>query len=247
MDPSVSCIMPCGLGDKYVGTAIQCFLDQTYRGRLELVIVDNNEGEVKFGVNAPADLDQERVSVKYVRSKRMPVGALRNLGIKHATGDVICIWDEDDFSSDDRVAGQVKRLQESGKAVTGWHNVNYFDEETGGTFKYHYSPSRAHEPYAIGASHCFLKSWWEKHPYVEQGVEDKIFSDEAMHAGQLDSCDAGHLYVARIHSNNVIRKNQYLGRHKQWPAVERSTFPQGFFEAIGSKAVKAHPPMAAKE
>jgi glycosyltransferase involved in cell wall biosynthesis len=241
MDPSVSCIMPCGLGEKYVGQSIQCFLDQTYPGRLELVIVDNNEGEVEFGVKAPADLDQERVSVKYVRSKRMSVGALRNLGIKHATGDVICIWDEDDFSSDDRVTVQVKRLQESGKAVTGWHAVNYFDEETGGTFRYHYSPGRLHEPYAMGASHCFLKSWWEKHPYVEQGVEDKIFSDEAVHAGQLDSCDAGQLYVARIHDDNVIRKNQYLGRHKQWPAVERSTFPQSFFAAMARTAAQKQP------
>jgi glycosyltransferase involved in cell wall biosynthesis len=236
MEPSVSCVMPCGLGDKYVVTAIQCFLDQTYGGQLELVIVDNNEGEVKFGVNAPADLDQERVSVKYVRAPRAPVGALRNTGIRHATGDVMCIWDEDDWSSKDRVAEQVKRLQESGKAATGWHNVLYFDEVTGGTFKYSYSPGRAHEPYAMGASHCFLKSWWEKHSYVEQGVEDKLFSDEAARAGQLDSCDADQLYVARIHGSNVIRKNQYLGRHKQWPAVERSTFPQSFFAAIGEKA-----------
>jgi glycosyltransferase involved in cell wall biosynthesis len=247
MEPSVSCVLPCGYGDNYVGLAIQCFLDQRYAGHRELVIVDNNDGDVEFGVNVPAYMDPELVTVKYVRSKRMPVGALRNLGIKHATGDVICIWDEDDFSSDDRVAGQVKRLQESGKAVTGWHNVLYFDEETGGTFKYSYSPGRSHEPYAMGASHCFLKSWWEKHPYVEQGVEDKIFSDEAMRAGQLDSCDADQLYVARIHDNNVIRKNRYLGRHKQWPAVERSTFPQSFFAAIGEKAVRNNPPMAEKE
>jgi len=37
----------------------------------------------------------------------------------------------------------------------------------------------------------------------------------------------------------VIRKNQYLGTHKQWPAVERETFPKYFFEAINAtKAVE---------
>lgn len=235
--PKVSCILPTGLGDKFVDAAVECFLDQTYEGETELVAVDNSD----------EPQDWLKPLGTYVRSKRMPVGALRNLGIQRATGDVICIWDEDDWHAPDRVVEQVKRLQESGKAVTGWHAVNYYDEATGGTYKYHYSPGRAHEPYAMGASHCFLKSWWLKHPYVEQGVEDRIFSDEALHAKQLDSCDADQLYVARIHSDNVISKNQYLGRHKQWPAVDRSSFPQGFFAAMARKQRRNNPPMAEKE
>ncbi len=89
--PSVSCILPCGYGDEYVGLAIQCFMDQTYEGPLELVIVDNNDEP------GPA-FTSERV--KYVRAPRgKTVGEYRNLGTQHATGEICITWDEDDWSS----------------------------------------------------------------------------------------------------------------------------------------------------
>lgn len=224
----VSCIMPCGYGDKFVGTAILCFMTQVFLGELELVIVDNND-QPMLDADEIAGLPENFV---YVRSKRMPVGALRNEAIRHASGEVICIWDEDDWSSPSRVAEQVNRLKASGKAVTGWHNVLYYDVHTGGTYKFH----GATQAYACGASQCFLKSWWEKHPYVETGVEDQIFSDEAQRAGQLDSCDAGQLYVARLHGTNAGgMKQEYLGHHKQWPKVERDALPAEFFLAAGEE------------
>jgi glycosyltransferase involved in cell wall biosynthesis len=224
MLPKVSCIMPTCYGEEYVFTALSCWGAQNYEGELELVIVDNNDF-----YDARLEL-AGTVFGQYIRTTRKPVGALRNEGIKAATGEVICIWDEDDWHSSERLSAQVSRLRSSGKAVTGWHNVLYWDEATGGTFKYLNSPT-GHRvpPYAMGASHCFLKSWWEKHPYVEQGVEDQIFSDEAMHAKQLDSVDADQLYVARVHGSNACYK-QLGTRH--FPAVERSAFPQEFFSAI---------------
>jgi len=229
--PSVSCILPCGYGDKYINDAIACWSSQEYEGHCELVILDNND----VPLMTPELQRDLRPNVKYTVTTRKPVGALRNEGIRQGSGDVICIWDEDDWSAPNRVTEQVTRLLASGKSVTGWHNVLYWDEATGETYKYYYSPDRPHPPYAMGASHCFFRSWWEKHPYVMDGVEDRIFSDEALHAGQLDSCDAGRLYVARIHDSNVIRKNRYLGHHKQWPAVERSTFPQEFLRLVSGR------------
>jgi glycosyltransferase involved in cell wall biosynthesis len=233
MLPSVSCILPCGYGDKYVGTAIQCFFDQTYEGELELVIVDNNDGDIKFGVNAPSNLDQSRVFVKYIRSARKSVGALRNLGTQHATGEICITWDEDDWSHPDRIAQQVKRLQESGKAVTGWHNILYYDTRDGRTYKYFFESSgRNHPPYAMGTSQCYLKSWWKKHPFPETGVEDYAFQLAALHAGQLDSCDAEQLCVARAHDGSACPPQL---RSKQFPQVSRELFPQEFFDAVERK------------
>jgi glycosyltransferase involved in cell wall biosynthesis len=112
MLPKVSCILPTGYGQQYVKTAIQCFLDQTYEGELELVVVDNNQEPVK---NVLPNDDR----IKYVAcGQGKSVGYLRNLGISHSSGDVICIWDEDDWHSADRVAEQVKRLQLSGFSTT---------------------------------------------------------------------------------------------------------------------------------
>jgi glycosyltransferase involved in cell wall biosynthesis len=230
--PKVSCVLPTGYGNKFVGVAIGCFLTQTYLGEMELVIVDNNDTPL---LDAD-EIEALPINFIYVRSKRMPVADLRNLGTQYATGEVCISWDEDDWNRPNRVAEQIRRLEVSGKAVTGWHNVLYYDEATGGTYKYFYSPNRPHPPYSIGMSQCYWKSWWEKHPFrTENGVEDRPFSDDAMHLNQLDSVDAGQLYVARIHSNNTINKQGLLGNHKQFPAVPKSDLPQEFYAVIGEE------------
>lgn len=224
MLPSVSCILPTGYGHDLVKLAIASFMNQVYFGPLELVIVDNND------VPLLDENDELPENFVYVRSKRMGVGALRNLGTQHATGEVCITWDEDDWSHPERVMNQVDRFIDTGKAVTGFHNLLYYDMATGATHKYFYSPGRPHEPYTIGTSQAYLRDWWEKHPFVDTGIEDRPFNDAALHAGQLDSVDGEQLLVARVHPRNVCPKQ--LG-HKQFPAVERSAFPQEFFAAIG--------------
>jgi len=225
--PKVSCILPTGYGDKFVATAIECFFNQSYEGDLELVVVDNND--------EPIEELAEVVFVKYVRSKRMSVGALRNLGTQHASGEICITWDEDDWSHPDRVAAQVSRLMASGKAVTGWHNILYWDGQQ--AFKYLYEPyGRNHPPYAMGTSQCYWKSWWEQHKFFESGVEDIGFSNAALHAGQLDSTDAGQLCVARIHGSNIVPK-QLVG--KQWQPMSNDSLPKEFFYAIKSVEIGA--------
>jgi len=85
----------------------------------------------------------------------------------------------------------------------------------------------------MGTSQCYLKSWWEKHPFPEdQAVEDLGFQQEALHRNQLDSCDPGQLCVARVHSSNVCPKQ--LGA-RQFPAVSREALPKEFYFAIGDR------------
>jgi glycosyltransferase involved in cell wall biosynthesis len=228
--PKVSCILATGYGDKFVRTAVQCFLNQRYEGELELVIVDNNDvpWTERLGVEAeelPALLD---LGIRYIRCLRMPVGALRNLGTQHATGEICITWDEDDFYSPDRVAFQVGRLLETGMSVTGFHNLLYYDERDGQAWKYFFEPRGKHHPYAPGGSQCYRKDWWEKHKFPETGIEDLPFTTAALHAGVLDSTDCGQMYVARIHGNNVVPK-QLAGR--QWQRIDAADLPKEFFDA----------------
>jgi hypothetical protein len=208
--------------------ALQCFLNQTYTGTLELVVVDNSRESIET-LLPPDD------RIKYIRCKKMAVGALRNLGTQNAMGEVCVSWDEDDFSSANRIQAQVDRLVESGKAVTGWHNILYYNTENGQSFKYHYAPTRPdHEPYCCGTSQMYLKSWWELHPFPTTGVEDYAFQQEAQQAGQLDSCDAEQLCVARAHTDSMCPISGYIG-HRQFPLVSNDALPQEFWDVIRPK------------
>ena len=237
--PKVSGILPCGYGDKYFRVAADAFLASTYEGELELIILDNNATPVKDLI--PAD-----PRVHYYQCAKMPVGALRNLGTSYATGTICCNLDEDDWSHPERIGEQVGRLIGTGKSVTGFHSIYYYDTGNGSTYKYWYEPNqRNHPPYACGSSQMFTKAWWEKHPFPSTGIEDFGFQNAALAAGQLDSIDGSQLLVARAHSGSVCTPTQ-LGRHKQFPAVPKTDLPPQFYAAISPKVVAAKPKPKAK-
>ena len=230
MDKLVSCVMPACFGEMAL-LAVQCFLTQTYSHR-ELIVLDNNEEGNTIELLLP---DDERI--KYYRVEKQSVGALRNLGNSLASGEVICNWDCDDWYTPTRIEEQVKRLEETGLPVTGWHNILYYSVDTGNTYKYFIEPSgRNHAPYAMGTSHCYLKTFWEKHKYPTTGIEDFEWQKDAMHRGLLDSTDAGQLCVVRYHGDSVCggQLKNHLGQHRQFPSVERSLVPQQFFLDLAS-------------
>lgn len=236
--PKVSGLLLVGYGDKYFRVAADAFLSSTYEGELELILLDNNE--------TPLDpsLIPDDPRVVYFHSDRKPIGALRNLATSYATGDVCINLDEDDWSSPDRVSQQVGRLLSTGKAVTGFHSIYYYNESDRSTYKYWYEPkNRNHPPYACGSSQCYLKAWWEQHKYPETGTEDHPFQLAALHANQLDSVDGAELLVARAHAGSLSFPTQ-LGKHQQFPAVHKDELPKEFYRAIAPKA--AAPKVIAK-
>jgi len=222
--------MPACYGDMAL-LAVQCFLTQTYEGELELIVLDNNvEGDTI------QDLLPEDDRIHYYRVDKMPVGALRNLGTSYATGDIICTWDCDDWYHPERVSQQVARMQETGKQVTGFHSIYYYDMSNGQTYKYHYEPNRPHPPYACGSSQCYTKAWWMDHKFPATGIEDYLFQLEALNSNELDSIDGAELLVARAHGDSVCAHDQY-GRHRQFPPVPHDELPAEFYAAIAPKAV----------
>jgi glycosyltransferase involved in cell wall biosynthesis len=223
--PLVSCVMPVGYGDKYFQVALECFLSQNYKGELEIILVDNSRESIESLLPKTA-VSKDICKFVYQRCEPMSVGALRNLGNSFATGEVIVNCDEDDWSHPNRLTAQVERLQESGKAVTGWHNVLFYDASTDRCYKYRYSST---PPYACGTSHCYLREWWQQHSYPGTGIEDYLFQKQASDSRQLDSVDAQQLCVVRAHKDSKCPPQ--LGSH-QFPAVERSMLPTEFFTAI---------------
>jgi hypothetical protein len=237
--PKVSGILPTGYGSEYFRVAADAFLASTYEGELELVILDNNEKPIE-------DLIPDDPRVKYFHCDRMPVGALRNLGTSYSTGDICITIDEDDWSGADRVTRQVARLQETGKSVTGFHSVYYYDMADGKTYKYWYEPNRPHHPYACGSSQCYTKAWWEQHKFPMTGIEDYEFQTEALHRNQLDSTDGAELIVVRAHNTSVCFPTQ-LGVHRQFPSVPKDALPQSFYLAIAPKVIAKPKQKAAKQ
>jgi len=86
-----------------------CYCKQSHPDK-ELVIVSHGDSEYQKRV-AQHITESGRTDVRFVRLKtRRPTGALRNIAIQEASGDIVCQWDDDDLYHQDRVQIQLAAL-----------------------------------------------------------------------------------------------------------------------------------------
>lgn len=224
--PLVSAVMPTHNRKDLIGMAIDAYLAQTFRDK-ELVILDS-------GDDGTEEIVPRREDIRYCRpARKLNVGGMRNAAVNLAQGKIILHWDSDDWSAPERMERQVKRLYDSQKQLTGFHDVLYYDARDGKTYHYmHYLP-----PFAAGTSMCYFKAWWEKHKFNEVVVgEDSDFSSAAKGQLQLDSCLTDGMLVARTHGKNSFTPP--LGKNFFKPC-EPSELPAGFYAALEKQGAVA--------
>ena len=154
------------------------------------------------------------------------IGVKRNLACEAAGGDVICHFDDDDWSAAGRVRDQVTRLLESGKQMTGYHSITYWN----GMKAYRYvSPV---PQYAVGTTMCYQKSFWRYTPLSCRRIMQKTmpWSIKPVARDQLIAVDARQMMVVRSHASCTSSPERL--RLNTWPEVPRESLPPEFFEAI---------------
>jgi glycosyltransferase involved in cell wall biosynthesis len=199
----ISCIMPTRNRPTWAARALEAFYTQAW-GEKEIIIIDDRdqpsfpEPPVGFGV------------IYHRMQRRMVIGAKRNLACSRAVGDLICHWDDDDFSAAGRIEDQVRTLMESGAQVTGYHSMLF--EGRGETWMYRKQP-----PYAIGTSLMYRREFWRRNPFRDvQVAEDEAFVRQAIREGVLVSTDAGDMMRATNHAGNTSPR-VFVG--KNWSKV----------------------------
>ncbi len=109
--PLVSCLMPTADRVILVEQAVALFRRQDWPKR-ELVIVD----EGLF----PTTHLRDDPRIRLVRAPEgLDIGSKRNLGCRHASGDLLLQWDDDDWYADDRISAQVEPLLRGEAEVSG--------------------------------------------------------------------------------------------------------------------------------
>lgn len=193
LKPLVSCLGLTKAGrEVWLRKAVECFLAQTYEPR-ELVIVAD-EG---MRVAVPEDA---RIRVVYA-PRGIVLGAKRNFACVQAAGDVLAHWDDDDWSAPERLAVQMARLEESGRALTGFRLLKFTD----GSRWWMY---RGDPAFPVGTSLCFRKDWWEQSPFPHLAIASDVpFAYSAMRAGQADVIDAGDLMYANMHPDSTNKRS----------------------------------------
>jgi glycosyltransferase involved in cell wall biosynthesis len=195
--PLVTCLCLTKNRREWLPIAIDCFRRQTYENRELLVVAD---GVFIFDL-VPED---PRITVL---ERGGPVGAKRNAGCDAARGDIIAVWDDDDYSAPQRIGSQVAAMRENGKAVAGYAAMKFTDASPENR---RIAPSGAPARWwlytgtTLGTSLCFTRDWWMRHRFKEINCgQDEQFATEALGAKQLVREGDLDLMYATNHPGNA--------------------------------------------
>ncbi|MGY6274694.1 glycosyltransferase family 2 protein [Methylomonas sp. MgM2] len=114
--------MPCYNAQKFLNSTISCVFGQTY-SNIELIVIDDGSSD-----NSPEIL-QDAISsnkkIKVIRQQNQGPYPARNLGLKHARGELIAFLDADDYWSPDCIQKLHKALIDKNAELSycGWQNV----------------------------------------------------------------------------------------------------------------------------
>lgn len=110
--------------------AVQSFLDQEYRGRKLLLIINDNPIPL---FPEPAAIPAGVVELHIQHDKKYTLGELRNIAFDHVDKDGYMVqWDDDDWSHPLRLQYQVDATNDGGASILRWQTQ--YDLRTGKCF-----------------------------------------------------------------------------------------------------------------
>jgi len=187
----VSAVMLTANRPRFVTSAIACFRAQTYEPK-ELLILDDGDSIRSL---IPADN-----RIRYFHfDTRLVLGEKQNHGCEMAAGEVVCQWDDDDWSAPSRMEQQARALLHSRKSVTGYHSMMFYDEIHQRAWHY-----QGPLDWVVGSSLCYLKSYWANDPFPSISVgQDTYMVLQARARRELFPLPGRDQMVARRHSSNT--------------------------------------------
>jgi len=213
----ISCVCVTKGDPALLKRSMACFRAQSYRNT-ELVIVFETGGDDHLSLQWAEGPGVRLVPVS--ASPRVSLGELRNTGIRAASGQLICQWDDDDWHHADRLKDQYAAMLRSGRNGSILSRWTVFDSVHQRAF---ISNKRLWE----GSVLC-RKSILQAKPYADKHLgEDTDTIDYLASRGELYVMDAAPaLYIYIYHGSNTWHyahwKNIFAcSRELPAPATER--------------------------
>ncbi len=119
-EPLISVIIPVYNREKYLVEAIESVLRQTWKN-VELVVIDDGSTD-----NTADTALAFEGKINYYYQKNRGLGAARNAGIGHASGDLIAFLDSDDLWLPEKLEKQMDALKQNPKVTMAFTMIEQF-------------------------------------------------------------------------------------------------------------------------
>ncbi len=121
--PTISVIIPAYNSEKTIKATIESVIKQTFSD-WELIII--NDGSQDSTLDIALQVKDSRIKV--FSFDNAGLSASRNRGLKRAVGEFVSFLDADDIWTSDKLAIQLKALQENPQAAVAYSWTDYIDE-----------------------------------------------------------------------------------------------------------------------
>ena len=114
MSKGVSVIIPTYNRKNELIQSIKTVMDQTYKGNIEIIIVDDSKDSLKSIIQKEfsKNLKNKNRIINYIhKAKKEGAPLARNLGIKESNGDYIAFLDDDDIWVAEKIEKQVALIE----------------------------------------------------------------------------------------------------------------------------------------
>lgn len=126
-NPKVTVLMPAYNAEKYIGTAIESILNQTYKD-FEFIIVNDCSTDSTLDIIKKYAKKDKRIRI-ISNKKNQKIAQTLNNGLKEAKGKYIARLDADDWSYPERLEKQVNFMEENPDVVLSSGNMEVCDGE----------------------------------------------------------------------------------------------------------------------
>lgn len=163
MIPSQSPLITCACVTKdrpeLLKRSINCYINQTYPNKKLVIVSQSNEDNNKIIFNYLKTLNRDDILFLEAPSM-LTLGAMRNVSVELATGEIVCQWDDDDVYHPHRLITQYKALISDSRNVASIYSqfLKYF--------------SNSHEVYWC--------DWWNEHEYSHRFLCGSIMFYKAL-------------------------------------------------------------------
>ncbi|HJQ16717.1 MAG TPA: glycosyltransferase family A protein [Allosphingosinicella sp.] len=132
------------------------------------------------------------------------LGALRNISIAEASGDVLCQWDDDDIQHPDRLAAQYDRMREAGCGVSYLVDTMLFHvgERKMCWTNWAQAPTGAH-PGTLMCEAGLVAAYPEEGPLAQLSEDVTVLQELERRGPILRLAGVPHLYVYVTHPANT--------------------------------------------
>jgi hypothetical protein len=215
--PLISCLMVTRGRLRLLKRALHCYVSQTYPRR-ELVVVCDGDARTRRAIERHlSQLGRDDVRLVWCEPGRS-LGALRNLSMASAAGEIVCQWDDDDLCHPERLARQSAPLLARGRGAALLTDQLHFFERERALFWVDWSSGGQVGgiwqlvPGTLMAYRDQPFRYPEDGPAARRGEDSAFLEQLVARDAVLPLGGLGHLYVYTYHGGNTFPFEHHRGQ-----------------------------------